>query len=132
MRAFVATTRKHLIVGGVADDDHAIWSLLRRMLILEFDFEATVPIARTYGQALARVALADEDVGRAEALWSRLVDLSIKTGTVAVKSIEMASGPISPRQVSGLPATAIMGRHAPGSPNSRRIRLPTSGRAWRV
>ncbi|MER8549369.1 hypothetical protein NKH41_27515 [Mesorhizobium sp. M1169] len=60
MRDFVATTRKHLIAGGIADDDHAIWSLLRRMLILEFDFEATVPIARTYGQALARVALADE------------------------------------------------------------------------
>ncbi|MER9395432.1 MULTISPECIES: hypothetical protein [unclassified Mesorhizobium] len=81
MRDFVATTRKHLIAGGIADDNQAIWSLLRRMLILEFDFEATAPIARTYGLALARVALADEDVSRAEALWSRLIDLSIKTGT---------------------------------------------------
>ncbi len=81
MRDFVATTRKHLVAGGVDDDEHAIWSLLRRMLILEFDFEATVPITRTYGQALARMALADEDVDRAEALWSRLTDLSIKTGT---------------------------------------------------
>ncbi|MGE4339319.1 MAG: hypothetical protein AB7E55_25610, partial [Pigmentiphaga sp.] len=51
------------------------------MLILEFDFEATSPIARTYGYALARTALADEDVGRVEALWSRLIDMSIKTGT---------------------------------------------------
>lgn len=85
MREFVATTRKHLIVGGVADDDQSIWSLLRRMLILEFDFEATVPIARAYGQALARAALADEDVDRAEALWSRLTDLSIKTGTTGGK-----------------------------------------------
>lgn len=81
MRDFVATTRKHLIAGGVTDDDLAIWSLLRRILILEFDFEATVPIARAYGQALARMALADEDVARAEVLWSRLIDLSIKTGT---------------------------------------------------
>lgn len=81
MRDFVATTRKHLVAGGVADDDDAIWRLLRRMLILEFDFEATSPITRTYGYALARIALADEDVGRAGALWSRLVDLSIKTGT---------------------------------------------------
>ncbi|MER9947370.1 hypothetical protein [Mesorhizobium sp. M0047] len=85
MRDFVATTRKHLIAGGIADDDQAIWSLLRRMLILEFDFEATAPIARTYGLALARVALADEDVARAEALWSRLTDLSIKTGTTGGK-----------------------------------------------
>ncbi|MBX8542937.1 hypothetical protein K5D51_24935 [Pseudomonas cichorii] len=81
MRDFVATTRKHLVAGGVADDNDAIWRLLRRMLILEFDFEATSPITRTYGHALARMALADEEVGRAGALWSRLVDLSIKTGT---------------------------------------------------
>lgn len=82
MRGFVATTRKHLVAGGVADDDQAIWSLLRRMLILEFDFEATASMTRTYGQALARLALADEDVGRADALWSRLVELSIHTATI--------------------------------------------------
>jgi len=81
MRAFVKTTRAHLVVGGVADEDETIWRLLRRMLILEFDFEASAPIARTYGLALARVALADEQVAGAEALWSRLVDLSIQTGT---------------------------------------------------
>lgn len=81
MRAFVTTTRAHLVAGGVADDDEAIWRLLRRMLILEFDFEASAPIARTYGLALARMALADEQTARAEALWSRLVDLSIQTGT---------------------------------------------------
>jgi hypothetical protein len=80
MRDFVATTRRHLVANGVVDDADAIWRLLRRMLILEFDFEAASPIARTYGHALARTALADEEVGRAEALWSRLIDLSIKTG----------------------------------------------------
>jgi len=81
MRAFVATTRAHLVVGGIADEDETIWRLLRRMLILEFDFEASAPIARTYGLALARMALADEQMAGAEALWSRLVDLSIQTGT---------------------------------------------------
>ena len=81
MRASVATTRAHLVVGGIADEDETIWRLLRRMLILEFDFEASAPIARTYGLALARMALADEQVAAAEALWSRLVDLSIQTGT---------------------------------------------------
>lgn len=81
MRKFVETTREHLAVGGVADENETIWRLLRRILILEFDFEASAPIARTYGLALARMALADEQVARAEALWSRLVDLSIQTGT---------------------------------------------------
>lgn len=81
MRAFVATTRAHLAAGGIADEDETIWRLLRRILILEFDFEASAPVARTYGLALARMALADEQVARAEALWSRLVDLSIQTGT---------------------------------------------------
>lgn len=81
MRDFVETTRKHLVAGGVPDDDDVIWRLLRRIVILEFDFEATSPITRTYGLALARMALSDEDVNRAEALWSRLVDLSIKIGT---------------------------------------------------
>lgn len=81
MRAFVATTRAHLTAGGIADEDETIWRLLRRILILEFDFEGSAPIARTYGLALARMALADEQVAHAEALWSRLVDLSIKTGT---------------------------------------------------
>ena len=81
MRAFVVTTRAHLVEGGIADDDETIWRMLRRMLILEFDFEASAPIARTYGLALARIALADERVAHAEALWSRLVDLSIQTGT---------------------------------------------------
>ena len=81
MRKFVETTREHLAAGGVADENGTIWRLLRRILILEFDFEASAPIARTYGLALARMALADEHVARAEALWSRLVDLSIQTGT---------------------------------------------------
>lgn len=81
MRAFEATTRANLIAAGVADDDEAIWRILRRVLILEFDFESSVPLARTYGLLLASQVLADEDVGRADALWRTLIEIAIETGT---------------------------------------------------
>jgi hypothetical protein len=83
MRNFVATFRSNLTAAGVADDDDAIWKVLRRFLILEFDFESTAPLARTHALMLARQVLADEDVSRAESLWSDLVEISIaiaKTG----------------------------------------------------
>jgi hypothetical protein len=62
------------------------------VLLLEFDFEASAQIARAYGLALARMALAEEQVAHAEALWSRLVDLSTQTGTRGGK-IDTAAGP---------------------------------------
>ena len=79
MRTFVATFRGSFAVAGGGDDDAAIWSLLRRFQILEFDFESTAPLARTHALALARQVLADEDVTRAEALWTSLIELSIAT-----------------------------------------------------
>jgi len=82
MRDFELTTRNNLVAGGVADDDEAIWRILRRLLILEFDFESSVSLARTHGQMLARQMLADEDVGQADALWRTLIELSIATGTI--------------------------------------------------
>ncbi len=80
-RSFVATTRQHLVANGVEDDDDTIWRILRRILILEFDFEARASLARSYGVALARTALGNADAHRAEALWSRLIDLSLATAT---------------------------------------------------
>lgn len=80
-RTFVTTTRGHLVGAGVADNDEAIWRILRRLLILEFDFEAAASVTRSYGLSLARAALGDADAHRAEGLWSSLVDLSIATGT---------------------------------------------------
>lgn len=77
MRNFVATFRTNLVAAGVADDDDAIWKVLRRFLILEFDFESTAPLARTHALTLARQVLADEDVSRAESLWSDLIEISI-------------------------------------------------------
>lgn len=81
MRKFVATSHANLVSAGVEDDDDAIWRILRRLLILEFDFEATAPIARTHGLMSAQQVLADEDAGRAGGLWRALIELSIATGT---------------------------------------------------
>lgn len=84
-RNFVATTRSHLLANGVANDDDIIWRILRRMLILELDFEASASVTRSYAVSLARSALGDADAHRAEALWSQLVELSIATGTTGGK-----------------------------------------------
>src|SRR3546814_7823808 len=80
MREFVATFRANLVTAGIADDDDAIWRVLRRFLILEFDFEAISPLARTHALTLARNVLSEQDSARAEALWSNLIEISIATG----------------------------------------------------
>lgn len=79
MRNFVATFRSNLVAAGIADNDDVIWRVLRRFLILEFDFESTAPLARTHALALARQVLADEDISRAESLWGNLIEISIGT-----------------------------------------------------
>jgi len=82
MRDFGQAFRTHLVAHGIADDDEVIWSIIRRFLILEFDFESGAPQARDYALMLARQVLAPEDAGRAEGLWSDLIALVIKTGTI--------------------------------------------------
>lgn len=81
MRDFGQAFRTHLVAHGIADDDEVIWNIIRRFLILEFDFESGAPQARDYALMLARQVLAPEDAGRAEGLWSDLTALGIKTGT---------------------------------------------------
>jgi hypothetical protein len=80
MRDFAQTFRANLIDQGISDDDETIWGIVRRFLILEFDFESAAPMARAHALALAAQVLAPEDVPRAEALWSNLIELVIKTG----------------------------------------------------
>lgn len=82
MRSFVSTFRAHLVGAGIADDDDLIWGFLRRFAILVFDFESTAPLARTYSLAIARQVLADEDVPRAESLWSELIEISVSIAKV--------------------------------------------------
>lgn len=80
MRNFVSTFRTNLVAAGVGDDDETIWQLLRRFVILEFDFESVAPLAREHGLMLARQALSDQDADRAAALWSGLIEISLATG----------------------------------------------------
>lgn len=79
MRDFVGAFRANLVAAGVEDDDAAIWQILRRFLILEFDFEANAPLARTHALSIARQILSDQDASRAEALWSNLIEIAIAT-----------------------------------------------------
>ena len=46
-RSFAATFRAHLVSFGVEDEDDAIWRVMRRFQILDFDFESVSPMART-------------------------------------------------------------------------------------
>jgi hypothetical protein len=80
MRDFAKTFRANLVAHGVADVDETVWSIIRRFLILEFDFESGAPQARAHALTLARQVLAPEDAARTEALWSNLIELAIKTG----------------------------------------------------
>lgn len=82
MRTFVETFKANLLAAGVTDDDDVAWKLIRRFAILVFDFESTAPLARLHGLELARQVLADEDVSRAESLWSGLIEISIAIGKV--------------------------------------------------
>ena len=82
MRSFVSTFRDNLMAAGIPDENDLIWSVLRRFAILVFDFESTAPLARTHGLALARQVLADEDVSRAESLWSELIEISVSIAKV--------------------------------------------------
>ncbi|MFK0167010.1 hypothetical protein [Rhizobium sp. NPDC090279] len=80
MRDFVDTFRTNLVAQGVTDDDEAIWGLIRRFLVLEFDFESSAPQALAHALMIASQVLAPEDAPRAKALWSNLIELVIQTG----------------------------------------------------
>ncbi|WP_290770992.1 hypothetical protein [Hoeflea sp.] len=80
MRSFAKSFRSNLVAHGVADEDEAIWAIIRRFMILEFDFESAAPEAKAHALTLARQVLAPEDAIRAEALWSNLIEIVIETG----------------------------------------------------
>lgn len=70
MRSFTNTFRNNLVGHGVADEDEAIWAIVRRFMILEFDFESAAPEVKAHALTLARQVLAPGDAPRPEALWS--------------------------------------------------------------
>jgi len=79
MRKFVASFRTHLVAAGITDDNDVIWHIVRRFQILEFDFESSAPLARTYALDRARLVLAPEDSAKADALWSTLIEIALET-----------------------------------------------------
>lgn len=79
MRAFSDTFRRNLVAAGIPDEDEAIWWILRRFQILEFDFESSSPLARIHALLLARLALGPKDGSSEEALWTSLIAISIET-----------------------------------------------------
>jgi hypothetical protein len=79
MRQFVDSFRMHLVAAGITDDNDVIWHIIRRFQILEFDFESSAPLARTYALDRARLVLAPEDSARADALWSTLIEIALET-----------------------------------------------------
>lgn len=80
MRGFAETFRFNLVAQAVADDAEDVWNVIRRFLILEFDFESGAPQARTHALTVAGQVLAPEDASRAKALWSNLIEFVILTG----------------------------------------------------
>lgn len=80
MRGFAQTFRENLVAQGIADEDEAIWAIIRRFMVLEFDFESAAPEAKAHALTLARQVLAPEDTTHAEALWANLIEIVIQTG----------------------------------------------------
>ena len=74
MRDFVEAFRHHLAADNAPSDDATVWRLLRRFLILPFDFEAPGSDYDHRARERARLTLATEDAGRAADLWSVLSD----------------------------------------------------------
>ena len=78
MRSFVDTFRKHLESAGAAHDDETIWSILRRLCILPFDFASSGSAAAQLAEERAVRALHHDDGGQAATLWKVLTDLALE------------------------------------------------------
>ncbi|WP_299391413.1 hypothetical protein [Pelagibius sp.] len=79
MREFVNSFRTNLVAAGIDDDDDVIWRIIRRFQILEFDFESSAPLVRTYVLDRARLVLAQQDNAKADVLWSTLIEIALET-----------------------------------------------------
>lgn len=77
MRRFVQTFKSHLSSTGVSTDSDTVWSILRRLHILVFDFAAGESVCQELARERAVRVLHAEDASRADELWSTLLDLSL-------------------------------------------------------
>ncbi|WP_156359684.1 hypothetical protein [Sphingomonas sp. Leaf28] len=71
-RRFVATFRERLAHGGNAVDDELLWSVLRRFLILPFDFGTAASADETLGVERATRGLETTSPGGAATLWKAI------------------------------------------------------------
>lgn len=129
MREFVETFRHHLAAANAPSDDVTVWRLLRRFLILPFDFEAPGSNYDHRAREQARLTLAPEDAGRAADLWSVLSDEAL--------ACDVAGGAVDrPALVQKLTQTygfrlciPISGRFMRASRKRRKTRWPIFGAA---
>ena len=78
MRTFVNTFRSHLREEGAAHGDESVWSLLRRLQILVFDFTATGSNSEELAKERSVRALHPDEASRASELWTVLTGIATK------------------------------------------------------
>lgn len=77
MRAFADAFRTQLENVGADGSDDGLWSILRRFLILVFDFESPGAVSSLLALTLARLALPPEAANRASDLWTALIEKAL-------------------------------------------------------
>lgn len=81
MASFVETVRQHLGDAGALADDVSVWSLLRRLGVMVFDFTSPDSASLLLAQQQCALALPAKDAGRGADLWSVLVEIALKTAS---------------------------------------------------
>lgn len=78
MRTFVSTFRSNLHEAGAPNDDEMVWSLLRKLKILVFDFTAQGSVSEELAKERAAHALHSDETLRAGNLWASLIELALQ------------------------------------------------------
>ena len=76
MRTFVTTLRAHLAHFRASSDDAAVWTVLRRLQILVFDFSAEQGQTESLVRDRCAQALEPSEREKAGSLWSALTDIA--------------------------------------------------------
>jgi hypothetical protein len=87
MRTFSETFRRNLVAAGVPDEDEAVWRIMCRFQILEFDFESSAPLARSHAIMLARMVLAANDGELLNELTTAIVEVETVSSAELMKGL---------------------------------------------
>ncbi len=77
-RTFVKTLRVNLVARGIKDEDQTIWSILRRLQILPFDYASPGSASLDLVHERAARCLADGHEARNRDLWLALTDRALE------------------------------------------------------